>query len=390
MRVRYGKSIKVTSITGDYFSSGAVTYNCSKIVENGIATLTKTDGSYAVLYKDVTSVSGHTYFYYCKMRVLDAVGSTDKLYLKVNTITAYSQTVTNPATDTWYEFCGKSTVTIDSIRIEPRCYCANGLKYQLMTPIVIDLTAIGLDNLTAQQFYNKYNQYFALIASGEEITIDNKAGQVSFSKLPPQYQQVEYIQSSGTQYINTDVSLYDVEDHKIILDIAPTEFYNYNIIWGSTYDADTFEGWVHVDGLLAMRYNYIRYGSDNTIEVNNRYLIEAGKSNINLSNSIYKKVNGTSYGSNTVNTKITDAKFLLFLSGSDYGKHKLYSCKLYKSGILVRNFIPCYRKVDNEIGLYDLVNKVFYSNAGTGVFLKGDNVVNIIPCKITNNNNNSL
>jgi hypothetical protein len=69
---------------------------------------------------------------------------------------------------------------------------------------------------------------------------------------------------------------------------------------------------------------------------------------------------------------------LLFLSGSDYGKYKIYSCKLYKSNQMVRNFIPCYRKADNEIGMYDLVNKVFYTNQGTGTFLKGNNTTNAI------------
>ena len=47
--------------------------------------------------------------------------------------------------------------------------------------------------------------------------------------------------------------------------------------------------------------------------------------------------------------------------------------KISENGILIRNFIPCYRKSDNEIGLYDIVNNVFYTNQGTGEFLKGSN-----------------
>lgn len=41
---------------------------------------------------------------------------------------------------------------------------------------------------------------------------------------------------------------------------------------------------------------------------------------------------------------------------------------------LVRDFIPCYRKSDGVIGLYDLVNDVFYTNLGTGQFTKGKNI----------------
>lgn len=37
-------------------------------------------------------------------------------------------------------------------------------------------------------------------------------------------------------------------------------------------------------------------------------------------------------------------------------------------------FVPCYRKSDGEIGMYDTVSKTFYTNAGTGTFLKGADV----------------
>lgn len=38
------------------------------------------------------------------------------------------------------------------------------------------------------------------------------------------------------------------------------------------------------------------------------------------------------------------------------------------------NLVPCYRKSDGEIGMYDLVNGVFYTNSGSGTFIKGDDV----------------
>ena len=50
-------------------------------------------------------------------------------------------------------------------------------------------------------------------------------------------------------------------------------------------------------------------------------------------------------------------------------KGKIYEFKLYDNDILVRNFIPCYRKIDNVPGMYDVVNGVFYTNAGTDEFI---------------------
>ena len=53
---------------------------------------------------------------------------------------------------------------------------------------------------------------------------------------------------------------------------------------------------------------------------------------------------------------------------------KVYRLKLYENDVLVREYVPCYRVSDNEIGLYELVNNVFYPNNGTGTFNKGNDV----------------
>lgn len=36
----------------------------------------------------------------------------------------------------------------------------------------------------------------------------------------------------------------------------------------------------------------------------------------------------------------------------------------------IHDFVPC-KNSSNEIGLYDTINKVFYSNAGSGSFVAG-------------------
>ena len=51
---------------------------------------------------------------------------------------------------------------------------------------------------------------------------------------------------------------------------------------------------------------------------------------------------------------------------------KVYSVKIWNDSLLVRNFMPAKRNSDNALGMYDLVNDVFYSNAGTGTFIAGN------------------
>ena len=53
---------------------------------------------------------------------------------------------------------------------------------------------------------------------------------------------------------------------------------------------------------------------------------------------------------------------------------KIYSCKIYDNDILVRDFVPCYRKADRVAGLYDTVSGTFFENQGTGNFLIGGEI----------------
>lgn len=59
---------------------------------------------------------------------------------------------------------------------------------------------------------------------------------------------------------------------------------------------------------------------------------------------------------------------------ANYARLKLYSFSIYEKGKQVAYFVPCYRKEDGVIGLYNTVDKQFYTNGGTGTFNKGNDV----------------
>lgn len=48
--------------------------------------------------------------------------------------------------------------------------------------------------------------------------------------------------------------------------------------------------------------------------------------------------------------------------------------RILSSGVIRCDLVPCYRKADGEIGMFDLVSKTFLTNAGTGTFTKGADV----------------
>lgn len=66
----------------------------------------------------------------------------------------------------------------------------------------------------------------------------------------------------------------------------------------------------------------------------------------------------------------------LFKPNVNYGAtlisaQKISSCKLWQSGVLAHDFVPCLRIQDNKPGMYDIVTGEFFTNDGTGEFLYG-------------------
>ena len=59
---------------------------------------------------------------------------------------------------------------------------------------------------------------------------------------------------------------------------------------------------------------------------------------------------------------------------NEYSSYKLYTFKIWDNWTLVMDFVPCYRKSDNVIWLYDIVNDKFYTNAGSWTFTKWPDV----------------
>lgn len=192
--------------------------------------------------------------------------------------------------------------------------------------------------------------------------------------LPSEYQEVEYIESTGTQYIDTGVV--PNQNTGFEIDFKTNNDFNstsYGCIFGARTQSvvnelqlSTFCDGTNTTGTLRR----------NT--TSNKAGLTSSRMTAKLIGNRYS--NSTGYSLEIVSGDFTAPSpitvFTLNQSGSktQYGKVVLYSFKLYDGLTLVRDFIPCYRKSDGEIGLYDLVNNTFYSNRGTGTFLKGENV----------------
>lgn len=194
---------------------------------------------------------------------------------------------------------------------------------------------------------------------------------VPVSRLPNGYTEVEYIQSTGTQYIDTGFC--PDQDTRAVVDMEIPAKSKDQALFGTRKAISTNAfyvlAWANNDGYQTA-YSNNEYALINGINSVGRHVFDRNKE------SLY--VDGVAISTQTYMNFTTTYSFYLFTinnAGSTFissypAACKLYSCKIYDNGTLARDFIPCTNS-SGVTGLYDLVNGAFYSNAGTGVFTAG-------------------
>ncbi len=181
--------------------------------------------------------------------------------------------------------------------------------------------------------------------------------------LPAAYQQVEYIESTGTQYILTDVVNNAAYDALFDMEFTKTGARN---LTGHGSTAGYYFG-VDANGIYELGGGLVMTGVSGVT----RNLIT-----VNSASALKITVNGTSRSRALGNG--SPAAFRLlggWTSLSMTCKAKLYRAQFWRDGSLIRDYVPCYRKSDNVAGLYELVAGVFHTNKGSGSFVVGADVV---------------
>ena len=192
--------------------------------------------------------------------------------------------------------------------------------------------------------------------------------------LPSNYVRVDYIESSKQQYIDTlfkpnNNTSIDITFQYLSFDSGTKFIYGANNGgWSSlSYGLATYSG---SQGFYAYANSDESIG-ENAV-ANTRYRFNRIKNNI----TVYK--NGTQTRTKTLSSSSFQCPYNLILFGVHWGSSverfsniRLYNCKIYDNDTLVRDFVPAKNTDTNELGLYDLVNDVFYTNQGTGTFAYG-------------------
>lgn len=190
-----------------------------------------------------------------------------------------------------------------------------------------------------------------------------------YISIPDTYQVVEYLESDGTQYIDTNIIPTNSAKTKVQFEFQLTDITNGQY---QSIGCNSNMNFTSSQTLLKFRSNAIEIADFDQ----NWHICEMSKS----TSGKLTIFDGEEY--NTTATTEAALHFLLFGMALDngmyYGRYKLKYFKCYGNNIIVRNMIPVRRLSDNVLGMYDTVNNVFYDNQGTGTFTAGNDVSNYV------------
>ena len=262
----------------------------------------------------------------------------------------------------------------------------------------------GLYDLVGGKFYTNQNTSGDDFTTGKKIEVSGMSGwnyeldstrkyiisndgkveqlitEEQTSLLPKEYQQVEYIESTGTQYIDTRFNAETGISCK--LTAMYREIGKNNSILAAFDKANEKRMYfAHISNpgtFWTLGYgNY--YLSDKVPVKDTIYNIDTSLLSNEQKIIINQKTIISKTLSDVYNINLNMYIFAMNKNNNveNYSKSRVYSLKLYKNSILERDYIPCYSTTsvtdvnDKQCtvgtkGLYDLVEGKFYTNQGSG------------------------
>lgn len=188
--------------------------------------------------------------------------------------------------------------------------------------------------------------------------------------LESKYKRLEYIESTGTQYIDTgyvptenDVIECDVQN--LTLEAGEKFFFGQR-----TLDNDKGGLWVEQ---ATNNVWYVRFGSTSSVSANPTNQDKNNKIHLTLKKGSFISGGGTTLSPVWSGT-MQSSSLTLFCrwntagTNAGFSKVRYWNFRITNNGVTKLNLVPVLRKSDNELGMLDLVEGKFYPNAGTGKF----------------------
>lgn len=182
----------------------------------------------------------------------------------------------------------------------------------------------------------------------------------------PYTKQLTYIESTGTQYIDTGI----VPTSTTRIELK-YQYSTGNYTSGCGVCANGASKRFHINTYLGK----LHFGSGGSSNWVNTIDQNTNIHSASLSGSGNVLIDGNIYSTKGTVDDFTGYNIYLFrVNGeSSYTNgYRVYYCKIYDNDILVRNFIPV--RIGNEGYLYDVISGELFGNNGSGNFVLGDDI----------------
>lgn len=210
-------------------------------------------------------------------------------------------------------------------------------------------------------------------------------------RVPYDYQEVEYLESNGSQYIDTLIPTDSIGEMKAKIMLKSSSRSTWEWAFGGSdgskntpyYNNNGFGLMLPTNGNIYFQVNNQNYAFPSSM-YNFNYIgdfsLSSSNNDITFSLSIPPATPVPVTWSSIPIT--SNRNFYLFIMNFSDGVNlsttngnRFYSCEITnKQNQIVSNLIPCYRKSDSVAGMYDNVNHRFLTNQGTGTFVVGSDV----------------
>jgi len=194
-------------------------------------------------------------------------------------------------------------------------------------------------------------------------------GAGSFVKrdLPAGYTQVAYIESTGTQYIDTGIK----PNQNTKVEMVVSDWHsgdNSTAVFGAgASSSDRYEIFITSGGAYRSYYAGAYKNFGDTSAENKVVVSRAG----NVST-----IDGVSVTNDAATFSLTRSLYLMAYNSNGeatrFAPLKTYSCQVWGDGVsLDRDYVTCIQDSTGAAGVYDMVDNVFEHSAGTEEFIAG-------------------
>ena len=222
---------------------------------------------------------------------------------------------------------------------------------------------------------------------------------LSYSRVPEGYQEVEYLQSSGTQYIKT-LHSYIQYNEQVEIDFMMLNSATNRGLFGYSYGSGASNcrhglGSTAGSGSFVYRFyqtaNSSGTGTAELLIVDSTAVLNTKISAVINNSSHQIKENGSvitsssslmKYPASTIqNITANIPLFCLWDYTGSYQDNSCSTARIYEwkrtntsNNTVIEDLIPCRKTSNNTLGMYDIVSGTFITNSGSGTFTAGPDV----------------